>query len=79
MCEFSHPGRADRHTLMVLRDLAWHGAVSSLSAVYLDDSDAGGTAAIARWLAGWAPTSRSRLAGTGARLEVTPYGKGFLS
>jgi hypothetical protein len=49
MCEFSYRGGADRHALMVLRDLAWHGAVSSLSAVYLDDSDAGETAAIARW------------------------------
>jgi hypothetical protein len=48
MCEFSYPGGADRHALMVLRDLAWHCTVSSLSAVYLDDSDAGETAAIAR-------------------------------
>ena len=57
MCEFSYPGGADRHALMVLRDLAWHGAVSSLSAVYLDDSDAGETAAIARWARRRAPTS----------------------
>lgn len=49
MCEFSYPGGTQRHALMVLRDLAWHGAVSSLSAVYLDDSDAGETTAIARW------------------------------
>jgi hypothetical protein len=49
MCEFCYRGGADRHALMVLRDLAWHGAASSLSAVYLDDSDAGETAAAARW------------------------------
>ena len=49
MCEFCYPGGTDRHALMVLRDLAWHGAASSLSVVYLDDSDAGETAAIARW------------------------------
>ncbi len=49
MCEFCYPGGADRHALLVLRDLAWHGAVSSLNAVFLDDSDAGETAAIARW------------------------------
>ncbi|MGH3194366.1 MAG: hypothetical protein ACRDNT_00210, partial [Streptosporangiaceae bacterium] len=49
LCEFSYPGGTDRHALMVLRDLAWHGAASSLSAVYLDDSDAGETATTARW------------------------------
>ena len=34
MCEFCYPGGTDRHALMVLRDLAWHGAASSLSVVY---------------------------------------------
>jgi hypothetical protein len=47
MCEFRYPGGTDRHALMVLLDLAWHGAVSALSTAYLDDSDAGETADIA--------------------------------
>jgi hypothetical protein len=49
MCEFSYPGGADRHALIALRDLAWHGAVTVVSAMNLDDSDAGETAAMARW------------------------------